>query len=154
MKKQKDDLVDAIFRDTSDLKKRIKALRYEAFLQGYDAARARIVQFLSDNEMRDELALLASASSGLSDQAAGETVYVRRPRRGTNANIIEEVLKQSGAHPLGATDIQFRVREIKHVDLAYSSIRHALRQLVSKGTAEEVGNTRTWRYVLKLRSVK
>lgn len=78
--------------------------------------------------------------------------------RGTNRKHVEEILRLAAPRAIGPTEVIVRLRDAKGIQMPFTSVRHALDQLVSAGVAEEDGDTKTWRYTgeatLNLRSVK
>jgi hypothetical protein len=69
----------------------------------------------------------------------------RRPRRGTNARLIGEILQASAPHFMRQAAIRKALQD-KGVTMAFASIGHALGQLEARRAAERVGNTKTWRH--------
>ena len=70
----------------------------------------------------------------------------RRPQRGTNARMIEEILQSNAPRALRPAEIRTALQRDKGVAMAFTSIRHALGQLEGRHTAEQVGDSKTWRY--------
>ena len=70
----------------------------------------------------------------------------RRPQRGTNARMIEEILQANAPRALRPAEIRTSLQRDKGVAMAFTSIRHALGQLEGRNTAEQVGDSKTWRY--------
>jgi hypothetical protein len=71
---------------------------------------------------------------------------VPRPQRGTNARYVEEVLQANAPRALRPAEIRSAIQRDKGVAIAFTSIRHALGQLEARQVAEQVADTRTWRY--------
>jgi hypothetical protein len=71
----------------------------------------------------------------------------RRPQRGTNARLVEEVLQSNAPRALRPAEIRSALQSDKGVAMAFTSIRHALGQLEERHTAEQVGDSKTWRYL-------
>src|SRR6266849_2151132 len=69
-----------------------------------------------------------------------------RPQRGTNARLVEEVLQSNSPRALHPAEIRNALQRDKGVAMAFTSIRHALGQLEGRHTAEQVANSKTWRY--------
>jgi hypothetical protein len=68
----------------------------------------------------------------------------RRAERGTNARLIQEVLKKA---PRAVRQAEIRnALHRKGVLLSFPSIRHALGQLEARKAAKQVGKSGTWRY--------
>jgi hypothetical protein len=60
--------------------------------------------------------------------------------------MIEEVLQSMAPRAVRPAEIRSALQRDKGVAMAFTSIRHALGQLEARQTAEQVGNSRTWRY--------
>jgi hypothetical protein len=71
----------------------------------------------------------------------------QRPQRGSNAKLIEEVLQAIAPRAARPTEIRNALRRDKGVAMAFTSIRHALGQLEARRAAEQIPNTKTWRYI-------
>jgi len=69
----------------------------------------------------------------------------RRPQRGTNARMIEEILKAAAPRAIPPAEIRKALQD-NGVAMAFTSIRHALGQLEQRNAAEQVGDSRTWRH--------
>jgi hypothetical protein len=69
-----------------------------------------------------------------------------RPQRGTNARLVEEVLQSNAPRALRPAEIRRTLQRDKGVAMAFTSIRHALVQLEERRTAEQVADSKTWRY--------
>src|SRR5713101_2220004 len=67
-------------------------------------------------------------------------------RRGTNARLVEEVLQANAPRALRPAEIRRALQRDKGVAMAFTSIRHALAQLEERHTAEQVADSKTWRY--------
>jgi Fe2+ or Zn2+ uptake regulation protein len=59
--------------------------------------------------------------------------------------LVEEVLRAAAPNGLSQTEIRNAMQE-KGVSISFTSIRNALRQLEARNAAEQVGDSRTWRY--------
>jgi len=70
----------------------------------------------------------------------------RRPQRGSNARMIEEILQSMAPRAVRPAEIRTVLQRDKGVAMAFTSLRHALGQLEARQAAEQVGNSRTWRY--------
>jgi hypothetical protein len=70
----------------------------------------------------------------------------KRPRRGTNARLVEEVLQSNAPRALRPAEIRSALQRDKGTAMAFTSIRHALGQLEGRHTAEQVADSKTWRY--------
>ncbi len=69
----------------------------------------------------------------------------RRPQRGTNARMIEEILKAAAPRAVRPAEIRKALQD-NGVAMAFTSIRHALGQLEQRNAAEQVGDSKTWRH--------
>jgi hypothetical protein len=69
-----------------------------------------------------------------------------RPQRGTNARFVEEVLEANAPRALRPAEIRSTIQRDKGVAMAFTSIRHALGQLEGRHAAEQVADSKTWRY--------
>ncbi|HKS89342.1 MAG TPA: hypothetical protein VJR70_07885, partial [Stellaceae bacterium] len=83
----------------------------------------------------------AAAASQRGRRASGQ-----RPRRGTNARLVEEVLQSAAPRALRPAEIRSAIQRDKGVAIAFTSIRHALGQLEERHVAEQVADSKTWRY--------
>ena len=68
-----------------------------------------------------------------------------RAQRGTNALIIEEILKAMSPSPVRPAEIRKALQD-NGVAISFASIRHALRQLEARNAAEQVGDSKSWRH--------
>jgi antitoxin HicB len=73
-------------------------------------------------------------------------VSAGRPRRGTTAQLVEEVLQSNAPRALRPAEIRSAIQRDKGVAMAFASIRHALGQLEQRRVIEQVGDTKAWRY--------
>jgi len=69
----------------------------------------------------------------------------RRPQRGTNARMVEEILQAAAPRAVRPAEIRKALQD-KGVAMAFTSIRHALGQLESRHSAEQIADSKTWRY--------
>ena len=79
---------------------------------------------------------------GTNGIAAGRA---RRPRRGTNAVLVSEVLKSAAPRALRQAEIR-RALQDKGKTMSFPSIGYSLRQLVARNAARQVGRSKTWRF--------
>jgi hypothetical protein len=70
-----------------------------------------------------------------------------RLQRGTNARFVEEVLQSNAPRALRPAEIRTAIQRDKGVAMAFTSIRHALGQLEQRRVAEEIADSKTWRYL-------
>ena len=81
-----------------------------------------------------------------SDAAARHRTPAARGRqRGGNAQAIEEILRVASPRALRQAEIRKALQE-RGIEVAFTSIRHALSQLATRNAAEQVGDSRTWRH--------
>ena len=71
----------------------------------------------------------------------------RRPQRGTNARLIAEVLKAMPSGTARPSEIRTALQRDKGVQMAFTSIRHALGQLATRNEVAASDDGRTWRYL-------
>jgi hypothetical protein len=158
------------------LQEQIEAIRREAFAAGYAAAMQAIREFAAQPGPDAEAAEAAAVSprrqgampppSGgrqlrqrqLSEGAAAAAAAAAapprqmrrsmgpRPQRGTNARFVEEVLQSNAPRALRPAEIRSAIQRDKGVAMAFTSIRHALGQLEARHVAEQVADSKTWRY--------
>ena len=148
----------------SELQQQIEEVRRGAFAAGYAAAMEAIREFTSRSatdagpatarlrargSARRKTAVARPAPRRRTEVRKGPSRTRRsaagRPLRGTNAQSIQEVLESSAPRALRPAEIR-RALQDKGVEMAFTSIRHALGQLESRNAAEQVGNTKTWRH--------
>jgi hypothetical protein len=157
----------------TELQQQIEAVRREAFAAGYAAAMQAIRELTSRaapeagsraaatprrrgrgrGRARARQAAPAAAKTPARRRRARATTAVakprraatRRPQRGTNARMIEEILKAAAPRAVRPAEIRKALQQ-NGVAMAFTSIRHALGQLESRNTAEQVGDSRTWRH--------
>jgi hypothetical protein len=89
----------------------------------------------------------SSAKRRVARSAATDTRRSRRGRakRGTNARLIQKILKKAAPRAVRQAEIRRELQE-QGVTLAYPSIGHALGQLKARKAAKQVGKSGTWRY--------
>jgi hypothetical protein len=141
----------------SQLQAQIEAVRREAYEAGYAAAMAAIREVAARPAA-------AAATPAVPPQAVEPTrrgrrlsakkvmspaakAIGRRPRRGTNAQMIAEVLQAIAPRAARPTEIRQALQRDKGIDIAFTSIRHALGQLEARQTVELDDDHKTWRYL-------
>ena len=157
----------------TELQQQIEAVRREAFAAGYAAAMQAIRELTSRatpeagsraaatprrrgrgrGRARARQAAPAAAKAPARRRRARATTALakprraasRRPQRGTNARMIEEILKAAAPRAVRPAEIRKALQD-NGVAMAFTSIRHALGQLESRNTAEQVGDSKTWRH--------
>ena len=128
------------------LQDEIDAVRREAFAAGYAAAMRAVRKFAGcppPCEWPGEPAEPAADAAA----SAAKPVAPRRLRRGTNAKLIESILQSIAPRAARPTEIRNALRREKGVALAFTSIRHALVQLEARRVAEQVSQSKSWRYL-------
>jgi hypothetical protein len=147
-----------------ELQQQIEEVRREAFAAGYTAAMQAIREFASRPATDSgphaarrrsrggaRRKTVAVTPSGRRQIGAREGVTktrrsaASRPQRGSNAQSIEEVLQAAAPQGLRQAEIRKALQD-KGLKLAFTSIRHALGQLEARNSAEQIGDTRTWRH--------
>ena len=78
--------------------------------------------------------------------ARGRRAATQRPQRGSNARMVEEVLQAAAPRALRPAEIRSTIQRDKGVAIAFTSIRHALGQLEQRRVAEQIADSKTWRY--------
>ena len=155
----------------NQLQDQIEAIRREAFAAGYAAAMQAIRELTGKPAagaaapaVRQRRGRIARAKPAAAPAAATRAPRQRRaraaaaapertrrstgkrPQRGTNARFVEEVLQASAPRALRPAEIRSTIQRDKGVAMAFTSIRHALGQLEGRRVAEQVTDSKTWRY--------
>ena len=143
----------------TQLQDQIEAVRREAFSAGYAAAMQSIRDFaakpapggepVATRPARERRAAApgrqpTARAAASAPRRPGRAA--RRPQRGTNARLVEEVLQASAPRALRPAEIRRTLHQDKGVAMAFTSIRHALAQLEERRTAEQIADSKTWRY--------
>jgi hypothetical protein len=148
----------------TQLQQQIDEVRREAFAAGYAAAMQAIREVASRSapeagsisaapRRRDRARQAASAAPPTGRRRARDTSgtartpqpAARRPQRGTNARLIEEILQALAPRAVRPAEIRKALQD-KGVTMAFASIGHALGQLEARNAAEQVGDSKTWRH--------
>jgi hypothetical protein len=150
----------------TEMQQRIEAVRRDAFAAGYAAAMQAVRDLASRSAPKDGTSTAAPSrrGRGRARQAApaaqptrsrrsrrtGAALKVRRSaahrsQRGTNALIIEEILKAMAPSAVRPAEIRKALQD-NGVTISFASIHHALRQLETRNAAEPVGDSGTWRH--------
>jgi hypothetical protein len=124
----------------------IDAVRREAFAEGYAAAMQAVREFVSQPPMTGPLSRPAPQAAATAATTAAPQSQPRRLRRGTNAKLVASVLRSIAPRAARPTEIRNALRQEQGVALAFTSIRHALGQLEARQVAEQVAQSKTWRY--------
>jgi hypothetical protein len=137
----------------TQLQEQIEAVRREAFAAGYEAAMAIIREVTARPALGAPGAEApprprrAAAAEATPAPPPGRRRGGPRPRRGTNAHLVEEVLKAITPREARPAEIRTALRRDKGVTMAFTSIRHALSQLEARHVVEAVGDGKSWRHV-------
>ncbi len=129
------------------LQDEVNAVRREAFAEGYAAAMRLIREFAAQQPLAIVVAEGGPPPVESTLPTNQERLQDRRPRRGTNAKLIESVLQSIAPRAARPTEIRNVLRRERGVALAFTSIRHALGQLEARRVAEHVAHSKTWRYL-------
>ena len=148
----------------NQLEQQVELIRKEAYAAGYAAAMQSIREFAGKSVpgavvpqrrqrgVRPAAAMPVASRRPRQTQAAVATPKRsrspsgRRLQRGSNAQLVEEVLRANAPRPVRPADIRNAIQRDKGVSIAFTSIRHALGQLEARHVAEQVAETKTWRY--------
>ena len=150
----------------TQLQDQIEAVRREAFAAGYAAAMQSIRDFAAKPAAAAEPvatrpqrgrrpaapARAAPPARQRQPRAPARTprragrAAAGRPQRGTNARLVEEVLQSNAPRALRPAEIRRALQHDKGVAMAFTSIRHALVQLEERHMAEQIADSKTWRF--------
>jgi hypothetical protein len=153
----------------NQLQDQIDAVRREAYAAGYAAAMQSIREFVSKQAagseagpgepQRRQSGRGSRAAQGANATPPGRQRRSRnterpasarggrsRPQRGNNARLIEEILQENAPRALRPAEIRTALQRDKGVAMAFTSIRHALGQLEGREVAEQIADSKTWRY--------
>jgi hypothetical protein len=159
----------------NQLQDQIEAVRREAFAAGYAAAMQSIRELASRAAPSAQAAPAAAATPARRGRRPGRRAQAaapaaaptrqrrrrraaaaprtprtpraggRRPQRGTNARMVEEILQAAAPRAVRPAEIRKALQD-KGVAMAFTSIRHALGQLESRHSAEQIADSKSWRY--------
>jgi len=79
--------------------------------------------------------------------AANAAAARKRPQRGSNAQLIAEVLKGMPSGMAKPAEIRKALQQDKGVAMAFTSIRHALGQLATRNEVTASEDGKIWRYL-------
>jgi len=143
---------------TTELQQQIEEVRREAYAAGYAAAMQVILDATSrlapntvpSRRGRGSVRQAAPAAKPIRPRRTRAPARTRRSaggraERGTNALIIEEILKAMAPSPVRPAEIRKALQD-NGVRISFASIHHALRQLEARNAAEQVGDSNSWRY--------
>ncbi len=131
----------------------LEAVRREAFAEGYAAALQSVRDFLSRSTAPATTppatgrapARERPAKARRPARPAHPRAALQKPPRGNNPKLVEEALRAfapGGARP---GEIRKFLRREKGIELPFSSIGHALRQLHAHGSVEHHADSGSWR---------
>jgi hypothetical protein len=131
------------------LQRQIEAIRRDAYAEGYAAAMRRVHDFAARQpDGSAPFRFAPPARSGPSDgahAAAGDRPRMRRPPHGTNARMVAAVLQSIAPRAARPSEIRHLLLFEQGVELAFTSIRHALAQLAARHAVEQMPESKTWR---------
>jgi hypothetical protein len=148
---------------TTQLNEQIEAIRREAFAAGYAAA-MQAVREATLKPAPGEVPRGGRVTGrrkgvppatpqplpkprGRPRKGAPATPRERHVSRGGNAHLIEEMLQSIAPRAARPAEIRSTLQREKGVAIAFTSIRHALAQLATRGTVEHVADSKTWRHL-------
>ena len=145
----------------TEMERQIEEVRREAYAAGYSAAmqairdaatplapNARTTAAVSSSRRRGRAEALTRTAqpSRRRPAAIGATRRLApRQQRGANALIIEEILKAMAPSPVRPAEIRKALQD-NGVTISFASVRNALGQLEARNAAEQVGDSKMWRY--------
>ena len=133
----------------TQLQEQIEAVRREAFAAGYEAAMQAVRDVASrptpsvGEAMPLHRAPLARPPAGAGRRRRGSG---SRPPRGSNAQLVEEVLQAIAPRDARPAEIRSALQRDKGVAMAFTSIRHALGQLEARHVVEQLPDSKSWRH--------
>jgi len=137
-----------------DLEKYVAAIRREAFDAGYEAAMREIRELASTKAVS-----VSSRHRQLGDtrllrpaQVDADT-YVPKVPRGTARKLVHDAYQAAAPRAVGPTELQVLIKREHGVLVPFTSLRRAIDHWEDEKVIEQVGDTKTWRYAAKLRSV-
>ena len=143
----------------SELQQQIEEVRREAFAAGYAAA-MQAVRVLASRPAPGGGAFIGSRGAARRNRAAGppsrpragasqgarpRRTRAQRPQRGGNAERVQEILEAAAPRALRQAEIRKAMLD-KGIEISFTSVRQALRQLEARSAAEQVGDSKTWRH--------
>jgi hypothetical protein len=145
----------------TELQQHIEAVRRKAYATGYAAAMQVILDAASRPAPKAGTAAAPGRRGPGSVSQAAPAAKPARPRRtrttattrpqhgraqrGANALIIEEILKAMAPSGVRPAEIRKAIQD-NGVAISFPSIDHALRQLEARNAAEQVPDSKSWRY--------
>jgi hypothetical protein len=146
----------------SELQERIEAVRREAYAAGFAAAMQTVREFAAQAASNQHIGSSEPRRRGRISRAQQQEAEpgtprpprarqrrspAGRPPRGSNARMVEEILRSNAPRALRPAEIRGAIEREKGVSIAFTSIRHALGQLEARGLVEQVAETNAWRYI-------
>jgi hypothetical protein len=149
---------------TTQLNEQIEAIRREAYAAGYAAA----MQAVREATLKPMVGVAAPRGGRANGRRKGVPAATtqpagrprgrprkgvlakpqeKRPSRGSNAHLIEEMLQSIAPRAARPAEIRSTLQREKGVAIAFTSIRHALGQLATRGVVEQVADNKTWRHL-------
>ena len=149
---------------TTQLNEQIEAIRREAYATGYAAA----MQAVRGATLKPVAGVLVPRGGRATGHRKGvpaataqpvrlprgrprkgvpATPQVQRPSRGSNARLVEEMLQSIAPRAARPSEIRSTLQREKGVALPFTSIRHALGQLATRGVVKQVADSKTWRHL-------
>lgn len=151
----------------NQLQEQVEAVRREAFAAGYAAAMQAIRELAAKPAPSAEAAPTRPRGRPRSPEPVAPTApprprqpraaatpppqrtrasIAKRPQRGSNARLVQEVLQANAPRALRPAEIRSTIQRDKGVAMAFTSIRHALGQLEARHVVEQVADSKTWRH--------
>jgi hypothetical protein len=131
----------------TELQDQIEIIRQEAYNEGYAAAMQAVLNFAKQPaQVSISKAPVKAPARKAAKTAAPKTPSPTQARasRGNNAALTFDALKGLPDHAGRAADIR-KALSATEVDLAFTSIRHALGQLQARGQVTVAEDGKTWR---------
>jgi hypothetical protein len=144
------------------LEDQVELIRREAYAAGYAAAMRAIHELASRPAPPDNRPTTAvpahrgrpprqpppaSSETQVRQARADTKPTAKRPERGSNARLVEEVVRALGPQAIRQGDIRAALQRDKGVSLTFTSIRYALGQLEARKAVEQDGKG-GWRIAL------
>jgi uncharacterized protein (DUF4415 family) len=111
----------------------IEELRREAFAAGY----ATTMQSVRELASREQVTVVGRSAARQQRRSAA-----RRPQRGSNAQMIEEVLQSMSPRTVRPAEIRKALQD-RGIEMSSTSIRHALSKLKTRKASEPDGHDRS-----------
>ena len=143
----------------SELQQQIEEVRREAFTAGYAAAMQAVRELASRPAPGGGASVGARGAArgnraaaparrpraGASQGAGPRTAKAQRPQRRGNAERVQEILEAAAPRALRQAEIRKAMLD-KGIEISFTSVRQALKQLEARNAAEQVGDSKTWRH--------